>query len=251
MRALPEGRARVGNIRLRAVVVAVCITLPEAACIPIPARHQEQVTPTIFGTLALDDGTPAAHYFIAATDDEKDLTCSRPGGRGITDSLGRFHLAEIKEEKKIFWITMWENFGMRAYWLCARPAAGGVPGGGLVDAPSWTFIFGHFSGDSLDCVQWSWRDTTRLNCNVLPLYKQLPRPDLRMLRGGSWRDGEVTGGYRVLFVEAHRWPYEARAVVQWLGGSPGSPKTVRAEMALPTHDLVEFWGASLDEVGGS
>lgn len=238
-------------MRLHGVVAAVCIILPETACIPIPARYQEQVTPIVVGTLTLDDGTPAAHYLVAATDDDKDFTCSRPGGRGITDSLGQFHLPETKEWKRIFWLTLMENFGMRGYWVCARPAALGAPGGGPVGVLPRAFVFGHFSGDSVDCLRWSWQDTTRLSCNAAPRWKNYPKPDLQILRGGSWVDGEVRGNYRVLFAYGDRWPLEARGVVQWIAANAGTWNAVRAEKELPTPDSVEFRGASLDQIDGA
>lgn len=227
-------------------VAATCLL---GACIPIPGKHPEQVTPTVVGTLSLDDGTPAGQYFISATDDLKDRTCTRPGGRGVTDSRGRFRLPETSEEKKVFWFTLMENFGMRDYWVCARPAASGAPGGAHVDEAARTKVWGHFRGDSLDCLRWHWRDTTRLSCDVAPADKQMRRDRNQILRGGSWTDGEVTGSYRVLLVLIGQSEYEARAVVQWVGRTAGTLNTVRMQMDLPTRDSVELWGASLDAVG--
>ena len=222
-----------------------------SSCIPIPSTHYEQVTPRVVGTLSLDNGTAAGHYFIAATDDEKDRTCSRPGGRGVTDSLGRFLLPATSEEKRVFWFTLMENFGLRSYWVCARPAALGAPGGTRVDEAARTVVSGHFSGDSLDCLRWQWRDTTRLSCNAAPAYKQMPadRNRKQILRGGSWTEGGVTGSYRVLFATIRDWESRAHAVVQWVDGTVGAPNAVRVQMDLPVRDSVELWGASLEQVG--
>jgi hypothetical protein len=228
---------------MRQTTPLLVATILVAGCIPIPAKHQEQVTPAVVGTLTLDSGTPAARYFVAATDGDEDRTCSRPGGRGVTDSLGRFGLPATSEEKKIFWFTMMENLGMRGYWLCARPASSGASGDAPAAAPSRTYVFGHFVGDTVNCLQWRWRDTMRLSCNASPNTKQI-------LQGGNWTEGDVSGSYRVLFVvPVGRWAAEGRAVVQWVGRSSGTPNTVRAQMDLPTRDSVEVLGASLDHVG--
>lgn len=228
-------------------MLCLCST---TACIPIPARHQEQVTPAVVGVLRLDDGTAAGHYFISATDEDKDSTCSRPGGRGTSDSLGRFQLPQTSEERKIFWFTLMENpFGTRGYFVCARPPSSGTPQGAPAVVPVRTLVFGHFRGDTLDCLQWRWRDTTRLSCNAKPYGTgPLLRED-HILRGGSWTSGDATGSYRVLLVEVGRWVTEVRAVVQWIGRTPGGVNTVRAQLELPTRDSVEIFGASLDQVG--
>jgi hypothetical protein len=220
-----------------------------AACIPIPAKHQEQVTPAVVGTLSIDDGAPAGHYFIAATDEENDHTCSRPGGRAVSDSLGRFRLPETSEQKKVFWFTLMENLGSRRYWVCAGPSAlGASTGGAPLASSARTFVFGHFRGDSLDCLQWSWRDTTRLSCNAERNDKQFPQGANQILRGGSWTEGDVSGSYRVLLVQVGSWT-DVRAVVQWVGEAPGTANTVRAQMDLPTRDSVKIFQASLDHVG--
>ena len=228
------------------LLIANCLV---AACIPIPVKHQEQITPALVGKLTLDDGRPARPYYIAASNDDRDRTCSRPGGRGVTDSLGRFRLPETNEERKIFWFTMMESFGMREYWLCARPAFAGAPGGAGLQDVARSDIAGHVRGDSLDCLQWRWRDTTRLSCNVAVNAKQqFPRGPDQILRGGSWTEGDVTGSYRVLFAQVGRWMSEARVVVQWVIGAPGTADAVRAQMDVPTRDSVELRGASLDSV---
>jgi hypothetical protein len=242
------GIANVGYAKEKPTIVLLICTCFAAACIPIPAKHQEQVTPAVVGSLRLADGAPAGDYFIAATDDEKDHTCSRPGGRGVSDSLGRFRLPATSEEQKVFWFTLMENFGWREYWVCAEPSALGAPGGARVASPARTFVFGHFRGDSLDCLQWSWRDTTRLSCNAEGNDKQFPHGANQILRGGSWTEGDVAGSYRVLLVQVGSW-VDVRAVVQWVGGAPGTANTVRAQMDLPTRDSVKIFQASLDHVG--
>ena len=59
----------------------------------------------------------------------------------------------------------------------------------------------------------------------------------------------MSGSYRVLFAQVGESALEARAVVQWVGGTPVAPNTVRVQMPLPTPDTVVLWGASLDRVG--
>jgi hypothetical protein len=226
---------------MKPIIPLVLASMLVAACIPIPVKHSEQITPAVVGTLSFDDGRPARQYFIAATDEDEDRACSRPGGRGVTNDIGHFQLPQASEEKKILWLTLMENLGMRGYWLCARPAALGAPGGARVEPLSRTYVFGHFRGDTLDCLQWSWRDTTRLSCNANPNTRQI-------LRGGSWTQAETTGSYRLLFVQVGRWLSAARVVVQWVSADPGMPNAVRAQMDLPTRDSVEIWGASLDSL---
>src|SRR5689334_2598194 len=105
-----------------------------------------------------------------------------------------------------------ENFGRRSYWVCARPAASGAPGA-RVDEAARTVVAGHVGGDSLDCLRWHWRDTTRLSCNAAPAYEHVAL-DLdwkQMIRGGSWTEGDVSGSYRVLLVPIQGWEAEARA----------------------------------------
>lgn len=238
--------------RAASLFVLVAGTGLLSACIPIPTKHFEQITPAVVGTLSLDDGTPAGQYFIAATDDSKDRTCSRPGGRGLTDSLGRFQLPATSEEKSVFWFTLMENFGLRSYWVCARPAASGAPGGARVDEAARTVIAGHAQGDSLDCLCWHWRDTTRLSCNAASADKKFPvdRNWKQIIRGGSWTEADVSGSYRVLLVPIEGWEAEARAVVQWVvGGTAGRQNAVRTQMGLPTRDSVDLQGASLHQVG--
>jgi len=230
------------------LLIAACFM---AACIPIPVKHQEQVTPDAVGRLTLENGAPASQYFIAATDDDKDRTCSKQGGHGVSDSVGHFELPETSVQRKIFWLTMMENFGMRRYWLCVRPAASGAPSDARVEALSRTFVFGDFRGDSLDCLRWSWRDTTRLSCNAEPTHEpMLAHHYKQILRGGSWADGDLSGSYRVLFVvQDGTWASTGRAVVQWIGRAPGTLNTVRAQADLPTRDSVWALNASLDHVG--
>jgi len=228
------------------VIAAICLL---DGCVPIPTKHLEQVTPAVVGTLSLDDGTPARHYFIGATDEWRDLTCSRPGGRGVTDSLGRFRLPATSEEKKILWFTMMENLGMRSYWVCSRPASASAPGEAQGEEAARTVVRGHFAGDSLDCLRWHWRDTTRLSCNAAPGENGVSRGGKQILRDGNWTDGDMNGSYRVLFTQIAEWGSEGRAVVQWIGGTPATPNAVRAQMDLPTRDTVELRGASLDRVG--
>lgn len=112
-----------------------------------------------------------------------------------------------------------------------------------------TLVFGHFGGDTLDCVQWRWRDTTRLSCNAKPFGAGLMWGGDQILRGGSWIAGGDSGSYRVLLVRVGRWVSDARAIVQWIGRTPGGLNTQRAQLELPTRDSIAIFGASLDHVG--
>ena len=210
-----------------AAVLACAGALMLSAC-PIPARHMAQVTPTLIGIIQRDDGSPVADALVAATAKEADLSCREAQARITTDASGRFQLPEIRVQKRIFWFTMFERFGMTWYWLCASAT-------GSSDSTSIrrTIIRGHVSGDSVACLEWQ-RDTDRrLTCTS----SRAPR----ILTGGQWTHGPMRGWYRVIVADDEPWGHEARVFVQWLDSSSAGDRavTVRAQAELATGPPVK------------
>ena len=213
----------------RATTVALLPALvlgAATACIPLPIPHMAQATPPVTGTLYASDGTPVAGERVAATDHERDRSCTRAGGRAITDARGRFAMPEVKVRRRIFWFTMMENFGMTGYWLCAGPADSAMG-----TAPRQrSNVAGHFLGDTVACLEWRWREAERLACNSSRLD--------RVVTGGTWSEGGSSGWYRLIL----HGDYDARVFVQWVEPGPaGTPLDVRATAELPTGDPVETW----------
>lgn len=216
-----------------------------AACIPLPIRHTKQATPSVEGRLQWNDGSAAVGIAIAVTESEKDKGCTGPGGRGVTDSSGRFHLPPAHVRKRIFWLSLMENpLGSTSYWLCARlDASPEHRGDGNLHVPR-TRIAGRLRGDTLTCLGWEWQSALRVTCNA-PHQK-------RILTGGSWTNDGETGTYRVLLPEGEKLAYESRAVVQWITPAPVGASTiaVRAQTELPTGKGVTTEGALLDSRDG-
>lgn len=190
---------------------------------PIPARHMAQVTPSVVGTIHWSDGSPVTSAQVAVTAKEGDLSCDGAQARSTTDTRGHFQLPEIRVQKRVFWFTMFESFGMTWYWLCARSAV-------LNDSLSVlrTMIRGHVSGDSVACLAWQQERNPRLTCNS-------PGAQ-RIVNGGNWTDGRLRGRYRVIVADNEPWGHEARVFVQWLDSSSTGDHRVslRAQVELPT-----------------
>lgn len=178
-------------------VTCVALACSLIAC-PIPARHTAQVTPSVIGTLHRSDGSPVAGAPVAVTRDERDVSCREAGARTLTDSIGRFRLPEVSVQKRIFWFTMFESFGMTSYWLCAG-ASDSTPG---VTSRRRTMIRGHVSGDSVACLEWNRPAEVRLTCNS-PGARQI-------VTGGTWTDGSGHGSYRVILVGDEPWEHDSR-----------------------------------------
>lgn len=224
---LPNGEQRIRLRRPLALLVASAGVLMLMAC-PIPARHMAQVTPTVAGTIHRDDGSPVAHALVAATSDEDDLSCREARARTTTDTNGRFHLPEVRVERKIFWFTMFESLGMAFYWLCASASSPS-------DSTSLrrALIRGHELGDIVACLEWRRDGDRRLTCDS----SRAPH----VLNGGHWTDGRARGWYRVIVADDEPWGHEARVFMQWLDSSSTGdrPVNVRAQVELPTGPPVK------------
>lgn len=196
------------------------------AC-PLPIPHLALVTPTVAGTIHRDDGSPVAHAVVAATADDDDVSCRKARTRTTTDAHGRFQLPEIRVERKIAWVTMFETLGMKSYWLCAT--ASGSDSTSIRRA----MIHGHEVGDAVACLEWHRERDRRLTCASSRAQG--------FVSGGHWTDGGVRGWYRVIVADDEPWGYEGRVFVQWLDSSStgARPVNVRAQVGLDTGPPVK------------
>lgn len=210
-------------------ILAVAVT----GCIPVPIPHWAQVTPRVVGTLNRDDGRPIAGAAVGITPDHEDRTCSRSGVRDTTDAEGRFQLPVVKERRRVFWLTMIENFGLTGYWVCARPADS-LPGVTEVIRSS---VDGHLEGDSLLCLRWEERDGRRLVCESSTRRH-------RVVEGGRWADGGASGYYRLLIADADDIGYSSHLAVQWVDSSAATlVARVVAVAESPAGEPVQSWPA--------
>jgi hypothetical protein len=224
-----------GGARRRAFAVSTLIvtTIESAGCLPLPIPHVEQVTPQVIGRLSQSNGAASIDVPIALTATDKDTVCAQAAVRTATDSVGAFRVPFTEQRKRIYWLTLAENpGGITAYWVCA----GTRDSTGEPVYHSRTFIIGHKDGDTLDCLDWMWREERRVTCN---------NDDAgRILTGGGWVDGVDSGTYRVILAEADRYGNRARGLVQWIIRSRGGgPDIVRAMTELPAaDDFLHEWG---------
>src|SRR5712664_4135061 len=218
--------------RLLVCTFAGVLAVGASACVPLPIRHTEQVTASVIGTVRRSDGAPAAGLPVAVTASDEDSVCAGAGGAGVTDSAGRFRLPAVSVRRRILWLTWAESFGMTRYWFCARVLARAPLADSSVAPVQRTVVYGWVHGDTLACLEWTWRSATRVTCNGSIGQR-------RILTGGAWRDGQTVGTYRVLLPDEEGWA--ARAVVQWITtGPPGgdASDSVHAQTELPTGKAI-------------
>jgi hypothetical protein len=210
------------------------------ACIPLPIPHNEQVTPSVAGTLRSDAGSPIAGAAIALTGSSRDTLCAHPAIRRVVDERGRFETPATEERKTIFWFTLMENFGLTDYWLCT----GTVDSAGTALYLARTIIHGHAhghaAGDSLVCLGWVWEERRRVTCNGT-----FPQ---RMFEGGHWARGAAHGWYRLIVADDEVWGYLSRAFVQWLEAKgPEAADSLVAMVELPDEVTSELRGVPFRE----
>jgi len=203
-----------------ALVTVAVLTL--SACIPIPVRNTQVVTPSVRGVLTLSDGTPAIGAAVALTASWKDTLCAKPTVRAITDSAGHFRVPAGEIDRHIFWLTLMENpGGWMGYYLCAgRTDSTGTP-----VYRARTELAGTIQGDSLSCLTFVWNNE-RVACNTY-------RGGSDIITGGRWTAAGETGTFRVLGVQVGR-SYGERVVVQWVAPVADGRTAVRATVDLPT-----------------
>jgi hypothetical protein len=192
-------------------------------CIPLPIPHTKQVTPQVTGRLHQSNGRPSSGVSIALTASAKDTARSRPAIRTTTDAADAFQVPFTEERKGILWLTLMENpGGITTYWL-------GASATDPVREPAHrrrTYIVGHKDGDTLQCLDWVWKQEARVTCNT--------EDAARMLVGGTWVEGVDSGTYRVILAEDDRYASAFRGFVQWIvPASTGRPDTIRAITELP------------------
>lgn len=214
----------------RSVLTIVCLTA--AIGCPIPVRHTELVTAQVTGIVRESDGTPVPGIPVAVTRSEGDIACMTPSARGVTDSAGRFHLPAVHEQKRIFWFAPIENFGATWYRFCAGGLSTAAPQ--QVAAMASTHMMGWARGDTLECFQWTLRDSARVSCN---------RPMLQYgtFTFGAWRDARDSGYYRLLRADEDTRGYAQRAVVQWIAvtrPNASGGTSVRSQLELPTGESI-------------
>lgn len=217
-------------------VFAFVYSLGTAGCLPLPIPHMQQVTPPVSGRVHNSVGQPSSALQLALTAHDKDTMCTRPSVRTVTDSMGAFAVPFIEQRKTIYWLTLVENPGrVKVYWLCANPEVGS-------DVPFYqtrTQITGHLDGDTLECLDWSWKETRRVVCNT--------SGEARFLVGGTWVEGADTGVYRVILADEDRYGSVFRGYIQWVSGLGTARRdTVHAMVELPGGaELARQWGGPL------
>jgi len=197
----------------------VALLAAVASCLPLPIPHTELATPKVSGVLTQSDGTPMAGAVVAVTNEGRDSSCQKFAVRDTTDSKGRFELPTIKEHRRIFWLTMIENFGQTWYELCVQPADSLE----RAQRSARTSVETHRSGGSVRCLQWAADAQWYLTCEDALRHA--------IAEGGRWTDGRTQGTYRLINAEPLR--FESALAVQWIADSTsGGGSRLRATVLV-------------------
>jgi len=214
------------------LTLALLAALGLTACIPLPISHMEQVTPRVVGTIQGDDGLPLGALRVATAENPDAKSCQWSAGAALTDAAGRFAVPAVRVRKKVFWLSMMENFGRAGYWICAAPAG---PTDGA-STPVLASVVGRIAGDSISCLQWHADGIPQLTCDS--------DNDRHVISGGEWSDGSTHGTYRLIVTTTDATPYpEYRVFVQWLEFSASErrhPVRATVELPAPAIDLIPF-----------
>lgn len=244
---------------MSARIAAVLLLAPCLAGCPVPISHTETLSPPVVGVVRHSDGTPVVGALVAVAYGYSRTPCGQTTSQVTTDSAGVFRLEAKQKDYKVVWVIPNLDRFPPGYLLCVGvgdtllPAYGGR---GSLDAES--------EPDSVDCVEWQWRERTRVACAGKAMRG--------VVEGGRWQDDVTPNGASVTPSAASVTPSVARgwyrlilttedsgrtsrplAVVQWLErAEPGAPVTVRATAELPFRGKME-WGVgdpALGEVYG-
>lgn len=205
------------------LAIAVFLTAAVSGCIPLPIPHRAFATPKVTGVLRSETGAPIAGMRVAAARSPAPKDCAWSDGADVSDSLGRFQLPVVYVRKRILLVSLFENFGMVSYTLCARP-----PDTVSIDRqPLMADIAGRMRGDSVDCLLWHLQGSTRLTCDTERAH--------HIVVDGAWSEGASRGTYRLITAPTETdGGSEYRAIVQWLElDRAGRPAALRGSVELP------------------
>jgi len=175
------------------------------------------------------DGAPAAYTrVVAASVEPTGNPCGHVLAETRTDVKGRFEIPAIRKTYRVTWIVPALDIVEPRYLVCVlvadtlRPAFLGA--GSIGD--------GFDTVDSLGCIEWMWRDFTRVSCDS--------RRQNAVVSGGRWADGHSSGYFR-LIIAGETGPLNytglvmrAGVYVQWVEGSPGiGQQPVRSSATMP------------------
>ena len=230
---------------MSARIAAVLLLAPCLAGCPVPISHTETLSPPVVGVVRHSDGTPVVGALVSVAYGYSRTPCGQATSQATTDSAGAFRLEAKQKDYKVVWVIPNLDRFPPGYLLCVGtgdtllPAYGGR---GSLDAES--------EPDSVNCVEWQWRERTRVACAGKAMRG--------VVEGGRWSLDTLgmtaRGWYRLILTsEDSGRTSRPLAVVQWLErAEPGALVTVRAAAELPFRGKME-WGVgdpALGEVYG-
>lgn len=174
------------DARACAVGFALALAVALGGC-PAPISHTTTYMPPVRGSILDLDGAPAAFTrVIAASVSPGEKPCSRVLSETRTDANGRFEMAAVQQTYRTTWIVPGLDIARPMYLVCVSVADTLRPG-----FAGWGSLNGSFDTvDSLGCVEWVWRDLTRVNCDS--------RRENDVVTGGRWTDGDSSGYFRLI-----------------------------------------------------
>jgi hypothetical protein len=150
----------VRSTRLRHVGFALVLAEVALGC-PAPVSHTTTYVAPVRGSVIGLDGAPSADTrVVAAGIETAGQPCTHVLAETRTDAKGTFEIPAIRKTYRVTWIVPGLDVIEPRYLLCVsvadtlRPAfAGSGSLNGSVDT------------ESLGCIEWVWRDVTRVSCD--------------------------------------------------------------------------------------
>ncbi len=227
------------RIVMRRWITALPLLVCLAGC-PVPISHTETLSPPVVGVVHKSDGTPVVGAQVAVAYGYARTPCAQTTAHATTDSAGAFRLVATQKDYRVVWVIPNLDRFPPSYLLCVGAGDTLLPaytGRGSLDAEA--------EPDSVTCLQWEWRDRTRVTCSG--------KAQRALVSGGRWTDEDASGWYRLILTREDSGRIQRPlAVVQWLAQTgPDSPSTLVATAELPIRGAVE-WVAepALGEVFG-